>query len=107
MAYETLLDAAPAMTSLSEIDRYYLPSVIEQYKNSLSDFSQNPLESFKGMHDLQKMEYMKLDQIGSETAIITLIASNAMSRAIGSAEQEFAGITMCQVIMVKQVQSFC
>jgi len=100
VAYEAFLDAIPLMTALSEIDRYYVPSVLDKYKQQLSDFSNDPLTGFKNLHNLQAMEYMKIQHIGGELAMIIIIASNATTRMLTGDKQK--ALSVCQILMKKE-----
>ena len=100
VAYETFLNAIPPMTALAEIDRYYVPSVLGKYKRQLSDFSDAPLTGFKNLHDLQALEYMKIQHIGDELTMIIFIASNATTRMLTDDKQK--ALAVCQVLMKKE-----
>ena len=99
IAYEAFLDAIPSMRGLADIDQYYIPSILDIYKQRLSSFSNDSLKGFKNLHDLQAMEYMKIQHIGDELAMITFIASNATTRMI--ADDKRAALAACQLLMQK------
>jgi len=100
VAYETFLDAIPSMTSLTEIDRYYASSVLDKYKQHLNDFSSDAIGGFNNLHDMQAMEYMKIQHIGDELAMISFIASNAVTRKLTDDKQ--ASLAVCQLLMIKE-----
>lgn len=100
VAYETFLDAAPSIQQLSDIDQYYVASVLDEYKKRLINLSAEPLEGFKGMHDLQGMEYMATQNIGEELVIATFIATNRFTRAVAADEVE--ALAVCRVLMKKE-----
>ena len=96
-AYEAFLDAIPEMKHLSDIDAYYVATVLDEYKERLTDFSSDPLDGFKGMHDLKSMEYMGVQKIGDELVIITFIASNRLTRVVSAGDAE--SLAACRVLM--------
>lgn len=100
IAYETFLDAISSMTALAEIDSYYVPSVLDKYKQRLHDFSNDPLTGFKNLHELQAVEYMSIHHIGDELAMIIFIASNATTRMLTDDKQ--AALAVCQILMKKE-----
>lgn len=99
-AYEAFLDAIPEMKQLADIDAYYVATVLDEYKERLTEFSSDPLDGFKGMHELKSKEYMGVQNIGDELVIITFIASNRLTRVVSTDDAE--SLAACRVLMKKE-----